>query len=43
MHSAADRGDPNFARHIEDGHDRLYLTDIAYVEAQLPKWTPILV
>lgn len=43
MHSAADLGDPNFARHIEEGHDRLYLADIAYVEAHLPDWIPVLV
>ncbi|MFC5724569.1 hypothetical protein ACFP1Z_30890 [Streptomyces gamaensis] len=51
MQETAAKGDPNFIRHIEEGHMDLYLRDIAYVESQraawrrlvigsLPAWTP---
>lgn len=38
MSAAARSGDPNFARHIEEGHADLYRDDIAYIAAQLPQW-----
>jgi len=39
MRDAAANGDPNFARHIEEGHAELYQNDIAYIESQLPRWS----
>jgi hypothetical protein len=31
IQSLASKGDATFARHVADGHDQLYLTDIAYL------------
>ncbi|MEU7477820.1 aminoglycoside phosphotransferase family protein [Lentzea sp. NPDC042327] len=36
MHARADAGDRAFARHIADGHDRLYLRDAEYVRTTMP-------
>lgn len=38
MRNAAASGDPNFARHIEEGHVDMYLRDIAYVESRDQQW-----
>ncbi|MFI1798786.1 phosphotransferase enzyme family protein [Streptomyces sp. NPDC020379] len=38
MHEAADRGNTDFARHIEEGHADLYLRDIDHVERHRDLW-----
>lgn len=39
MRDAAAGGDPNFARHIAEGHADLYLQDIEYVESRDRRWS----
>ncbi|WP_248782357.1 phosphotransferase enzyme family protein [Saccharothrix syringae] len=43
MRAAAARGDPNFARHIEEGHADLYLRDVEHFEAHRATWDRVVV
>ena len=43
MTEPAAAGDPAFARHLADGHHRLYLTDAAYALEHAADWTAALV
>ncbi|XVV06168.1 phosphotransferase [Actinosynnema sp. CA-248983] len=43
MRTAAANGDPNFARHIEEGHADRYLRDADHVIANRPTWDRIVV
>ncbi|MEJ3655547.1 aminoglycoside phosphotransferase family protein [Actinomycetes bacterium KLBMP 9759] len=38
MKTAAAGGDPNFARHIEEGHADLYVRDTSYIEEHAGRW-----
>ncbi|MEJ2857647.1 MULTISPECIES: phosphotransferase [unclassified Saccharothrix] len=43
MRTGAANGDPNFARHIEEGHADLYLRDADHITAHRPLWDRIVV
>ncbi len=43
VRSAAEAGDEAFAQHIADGHDDLYLRDIAYIQANGSVWEHVVV
>lgn len=43
LRDAAASGDPNYARHIEEGHADLYLRDIDYVDKQSAPWSALVV
>ena len=43
MRDAAAAGDPNFARHLANGHAEIYLRDIRYVEERADLWTALIV
>jgi aminoglycoside phosphotransferase (APT) family kinase protein len=38
MQDAAADGDPNFARHIKEGHVDLYVRDVRYIECRRQQW-----
>lgn len=42
MRGAAAAGDPDFARHIEEGHADLYVHDIKYVESRDRNWSALI-
>ncbi|RKT53896.1 phosphotransferase enzyme family protein [Saccharothrix australiensis] len=43
MRARAADGDPDFARHLADGHADLYLRDVEHIERHAPTWAEVVV